>query len=493
MRPEQIKSLRLRLGLTQAEAAALCGVAPNTWARWERSEIVPKAPALKLLSILPQLAKSLQTASREEGGERGEPGEGSESNAAPHFQRPALTELAAARLVRRGNSMPSTHNIHLRGITWNHSRGFLPMVATAQRFAETHPGIEIAWEKRSLQEFADYPVEKLAETFDLLVIDHPFVGYAARHRILAPLDDNLDADFLDDQSQNSVGRSHESYFYGGHQWALAIDAATPVSSWRPDLLAQASASPPETWKELLALARRGLVAFPSIPVDSLMNFYMCCCALGEGPFKADGALIDTEAGSEALAMLRELVSLSPPEILSWNPIATYEAMARRDEIAYCPFAYGYSNYSRQGYAQNVLQFGDLCRIRGSERARTTLGGTGLAISAACRNPEIALEYARYAASPGCQKTLYVQSGGQPGHRSAWTDTEVNRSTGDFFQNTLPALDRAYLRPRYAGYIYFQDHAALAVHKFLREGGDPRPVMRELQSLYERSKESEAGA
>jgi hypothetical protein len=53
------------------------------------------------------------------------------------------------------------------------------MVATAQRFCETHPEVEIAWEKRSLQEFADYPIPKLAEQFDLLVIDHAFVGYAA--------------------------------------------------------------------------------------------------------------------------------------------------------------------------------------------------------------------------------------------------------------------------------------------------------------------------
>ncbi|HET7102107.1 MAG TPA: extracellular solute-binding protein, partial [Terriglobia bacterium] len=225
--------------------------------------------------------------------------------------------------------MLSNHNVRLRGITWNHSRGFLPMVATAQRFSETHPGVEIIWEKRSLQEFADYPVEKLAETFDLLVIDHPFAGYAARRRILVPLDEQLDADFLADQSRNSVGRSHESYFYGGHQWALAIDAATPVSAWRADLLANAKTGPPETWQELLALARRGLVAFPSIPVDSLMNFYIFCCALGEEPFTPDNVLIGAEAGSEALAMLRELVSLSPPEILSWNPIATYEAMARR--------------------------------------------------------------------------------------------------------------------------------------------------------------------
>jgi len=46
----------------------------------------------------------------------------------------------------------------LRGIAWDHTRGFVPMVATAQRFHELHPEIEIRWEKRSLQAFADAPI-----------------------------------------------------------------------------------------------------------------------------------------------------------------------------------------------------------------------------------------------------------------------------------------------------------------------------------------------
>ena len=67
----------------------------------------------------------------------------------------------------------------LRGITWNHSRGFVSVVATAQRFCEIRPEVDIIWEKRSLQEFADAPIQGLAEDYDLLVIDHPWAGYAA--------------------------------------------------------------------------------------------------------------------------------------------------------------------------------------------------------------------------------------------------------------------------------------------------------------------------
>ncbi len=123
----------------------------------------------------------------------------------------------------------------LQAITWGHTRGYTPLVAASQRFSELHPGIQIHWKQRSLQVFADSPVEKLAETYDLLIIDHPWVGCAAATGCVLPLDEYLPEAYLLDQARHSVGGSHASYFYKGHQWALAIDAATPAASYRPDL------------------------------------------------------------------------------------------------------------------------------------------------------------------------------------------------------------------------------------------------------------------
>lgn len=372
--------------------------------------------------------------------------------------------------------------ITLNGITWNHTRGYLPLVASAQRFSELHPHVDIHWHKRSLQEFADFPVDQLAENFDLLIIDHPFVGYAARHPILLPLDEHLPPEFLAEQASNSVGRSHESYAFGGHQWALAVDAATPVSSWRADLLARWQIEVPRTWDDVLALARRGLVVLPAIPIDSLMHFYMLCCGLGEEPFANGRNAVSMEVGVTALNYLRELVSLCDPACLQRNPIATYEAMISGDQFAYCPAAYGYVNYARPEYAQSPLRFGELVSLN-STHLRSTLGGTGLAISARSGNREAALAYAQFVAGPANQRGLYFVSGGQPGHRQAWLDHRVNQACDHFFARTLPTLDHAYLRPRHAGAIPFQDHAGLLVHRYLCEGGDPRAVLSEIDSLY----------
>src|SRR5581483_5527273 len=182
---------------------------------------------------------------------------------------------------RRSGTMSE---IVLNGITWGHSRGITPLLAAAQRFMELHPHVTINWKKRTLQEFADFPLEKLVNDYDLLIIDHPWVGCAAATGCVLPLEQYVPAEYMKNQLENTVGESHISYNYNNHQWAFAIDAATPAASYRADLLQQHKASVPTTWEEVIALAKDGKVAVPAIPIDILMNFYMFCIALGEAPF-----------------------------------------------------------------------------------------------------------------------------------------------------------------------------------------------------------------
>ncbi|PTR01088.1 carbohydrate ABC transporter substrate-binding protein (CUT1 family) [Mucilaginibacter yixingensis] len=380
-----------------------------------------------------------------------------------------------------------SQNILLKGITWNHSRGFVPMTATAQRFSELHPNVNITWEKRSLQQFADLSIQQLAEIYDLLVIDHPWAGFASKTKSILPFDEYLSTEFLADQAENTVGQSHESYSFDGHQWALAIDAATPVAASRPDLLAQHGVALPKTFDDLLALAKKGLVALPGIPIDSLMQYYTFCCSLGEDPCQGD-VVVSEEIGVKALKMYHELCQYIDPACFGRNPIQTYEAMTLTDEIAYCPFGYGYTNYSRDGYARKLLHFHDMITLDGKTNLRSTLGGTGLAVSSKCEHVDVAMKYAEFVASPACQIGLYTDNGGQPGHLKAWTDAANNAKTYNYFANTLPALQRAYLRPRYHGSMFFQDHAGDVVRDYLMKGGDELQVLAELNALFAESKQ-----
>ena len=60
--------------------------------------------------------------------------------------------------------------IKLKGMTWDHSRGYDPMIATSLRFSEKlNNKVAIEWDKRPLQAFADRPIEEMT--------DEPITGH----------------------------------------------------------------------------------------------------------------------------------------------------------------------------------------------------------------------------------------------------------------------------------------------------------------------------
>jgi multiple sugar transport system substrate-binding protein len=370
----------------------------------------------------------------------------------------------------------------LKGITWGHSRGITPLLAVSQRYTELNQETEIRWTKRSLQEFADFPIEKLAPDYDLLIIDHPWVGCAAATGCVIPLDDQLPPAYLQDQAANSVGNSHASYNYAGRQWALAIDAAAPAASYRKDLLEKNNCSLPGNWEQVLELADQGKVAVPAIPIDLLMNFYTFCIALGRQPFYTNDELIDRDTGLAALATMWQLYSRVDKKMFELNPIAVAELMSQVDDYWYCPFAYCYSNYSRNGFSRQLLHYANVVSYKG-QLFKTTIGGTGLSVSSYSQHKEIAIDFAEMVVSGECQRTLYVQHGGQPGHRTAWLDEEANHLTHNFFTNLLPVMDNGYTRPRYNGYLHFQDQAGIPLQNYLLGKLDAGEALQQMNRLY----------
>jgi multiple sugar transport system substrate-binding protein len=384
--------------------------------------------------------------------------------------------------------MPS---LELRGVSWDHPRGHDCMVATAEAYRAVQPDVRIEWRTRSLQEFADFPVQRLAEDYDLLVIDHPFVGFAAADGCLLPLDEVVDPAVLADQGANSVGPSHPSYQYGGHQWALATDAAGHVSAYRPDLIEEIGGLP-RTWDEVLALAQsrqgqeRAQVANPMIPVDAYCSFCTLCAAAGEPPFQEPERVVGRSTGHLVLGMLRVLREAAHPKSLKRNPPRTLDLMSTTDEIAYVPMLFGYSNYARPGFRPQLVRFTGVPTFDGGPSRGGILGGAGLAISAHTKHPEAAAAYAAYVASPEVQRGVYFAGGGQPGHRVAWLDEDVNAASSNFYKDTLDALDHAYLRPRYDGFMAVQEGSGELIHAWLAEGGSADALLDRLDELYRQS-------
>jgi multiple sugar transport system substrate-binding protein len=377
--------------------------------------------------------------------------------------------------------------IELRGITWDHPRGFDPVQATAAAYGEAHPDVRIRWERRTLRDFAERSVLDLADHYDFIVLDHPWIGAASERRCLLPLDEWLPAQFLADQASNSVGKSYESYVYGGHLWALPIDAAAQVSAYRADLLQRHRLALPSAWEQVFALARRLPaeihIAIALMPVDTWPVFVSVSNSFGEAPLQSGDQVVARHTGREALKFVQALLKVSHPGSINWNPPQLLDHMSRTDEIAYCPLLFGYSNYARPGFRPNLVHFTNIPPNRDGVPAGAILGGAGLAVSSKTRFPAEACKYAQYVASAPIQKTIYFRNAGQPGHRTAWLDVEVNESSSGFFLDTLATLDNAFLRPRYDGYIRFQDAACQVLHQFLCGGAEAEMTLERLDAAY----------
>ncbi|NPC58364.1 extracellular solute-binding protein [Caenimonas soli] len=374
--------------------------------------------------------------------------------------------------------MTNKTELALKGMTWNHPRGWRPLEACSAIWRE-RTGVKISWDRRSLQDFESFPVDQLAREYDLIVIDHPHVGQVARESCLLPLADARLAAI----AEGSVGASYPSYHWQGHQWALPIDAATQVQAWRPDRLA----APAADWLGVLELARQGQVALPLRSPHALMCLYTLTAQLG-APGRVEGPdLFDRATAVEAIARLRALLPHLDAACFDEDPIAVFERMAQKDSTIHCvPLIYGYVSYACEGFRPARIGFADMPTLDGRPPRGSALGGTGIAVSAGSAHPAQALEFALWVAGAEAQAGPYAAAGGQPGHAAAWEDGAVNAATHDFYRATRATLEGAWVRPRHDGYMPFQEAASQRLLAGLRAGEAAGAIVDDINRLFRAS-------
>ena len=366
----------------------------------------------------------------------------------------------------------------LRGMTWNHPRGWQPLEACSEIWRQ-RTGVEIRWDRRSLQDFESFPVDQLAREYDLIVIDHPHVGQVTNESCLLP----LPSERLAGIAAGTVGASFPSYTWQGQQWALPIDAATQVQAWRPDRLR----APAADWREVMDLARAGHVALPLRAPHVLMCLYTLTAQLG-APGQVGGPdLFHAEAASAAIALLRELVPHLSASCFEQDPIAVFEDMARKDSAIHCvPLIYGYVSYSCEGFRPARIGLADMPSLDGRGPQGSALGGTGIAVSARTVHPAEAVDFAIWVAGPEAQSGPYAAAGGQPGHARAWEDDTVNAATHDFYRATRRTLEGAWVRPRHDGYMPYQEAASQRLLQGLRTGEAALAIVADLNAMIRAS-------
>ena len=217
------------------------------------------------------------------------------------------------------------------------------------------------------------------------------------------------------------------------------------------------------------------------PTDCLCTFLSLTAQFGSPIAEGNKKLVDKETGLRALELMRRMRDEFHEFCLNWNPIQLYDYMCQYDDIAYSPLAFGYTNYSRKGFRNNILTFG-----AAPETHHAVLGGAGIAVSSHCTLQAEAAGYAAWLTSAGIQSTMYVTEQGQPSSLKAWKSKNANFLTHHFFSNVLDTLREAYVRPRYNGWTSFQTSLGETVHRFLKEDSDPMKIMEQLQHDYDNS-------
>ena len=368
----------------------------------------------------------------------------------------------------------------LSGITWDHPRGYEPLVASSLLYEKLF-GLKVEWEKRSLTNFGDQSLQELAERFDLLIIDHPHAGVAFETNCLFPLDRLLSNEKLMELKDQFAGPCFSSYLYKGSQWALPIDAAMQCSSLRDDLMADMKV--PRSWEEVFQLQtmleiKNLKVGMALCPTDSLCSFLSLTAQMGSPIREENEILVNRETGLRSMKLMRRMRDCFHENSLDWNPIQLYDYMSTHDDIAYAPLAFCYTNYSREGFRKNKLTY-----CNSPEIANAVLGGAGIAVSAKSKYLPEAAQYAEWITGAAIQGSVYLIEQGQPANIAVWKSDLADTVTNNFFSNTFDSLEKAYVRPRYSGWPEFQKYLGEILHDYLRNDSDPAKTLDHLQESY----------
>ena len=377
--------------------------------------------------------------------------------------------------------------IELKGIAWDHPRGYEPLIAASKEFAKQNPNVDIKWDIRSLKEFGDMPLEELTGKYDLITIDHPYMGQADADHLLLNLKDHISTGTLETHARQTVGPSFQSYHYRNRLYALPIDAAALIAAWRKDILMELGLDKlPKNREGLFAFYKKlpanKSVAWALCPTDFWCAFLTICAQDGGSNFIKDYS-INHEIGSEVLDEIKKHLEYIHPGSLNWNPIQILDKMGEEDEIIYSPYLFGYTNYSRKGYARNTVHFAN-SPVNPENNVSTILGGVGLAISSRCKKIQSAVAFVAYVASPGIQEGIYTRAAGQPGNIKAWKNKKNNELCSDFFLNTLQTMENAYVRPQHPMWNCFQEQGAELLHEGVLKNTASDRLMKQLNKLYQ---------
>ena len=359
--------------------------------------------------------------------------------------------------------MTAPDHDHLRGITWEHPRGYDCQVAAAAEY-ERRTGVRV---RVGVPVAAGSSPTRRSRTSPPATTCSSSTTRTSRWRprpgCWPPLDGAGHDEELAALAADSVGPSHATYAHGGHQYGLATDTATQVAVHRPDLLPRRRRRPgTRCW----SWPGEGRVVWPAKPIDAWSSLCTIAANRGTPVGSAPGVFLSAEDAAPVLDLLHRLADRVPAWCLSANPIQVAEALAAEsDEVwAYAPLLYGYSNYSRAGFRPHRLRYVDIpAGPRGVARARSSAAPG----SRSRAGPPTWTRRARTRCGSPRRRSSRASTttpAASPATAPSWDDDRLNADSLDFFRGTRRTIEESWVRPRTAGLHRVPGHGLALGHR-----------------------------
>jgi hypothetical protein len=117
------------------------------------------------------------------------------------------------------------------------------------------------------------------------------------------------------------------------------------------------------------------------------------------------------------------------------------------------------------------------------RPGSTLGGAGIGISRRTKISEGLIAYLTWLLNEQTQTEFLTAFDGQPSLLPAWIDPGVNRRWNDFYQDTAETVKQAWVRPRYPGYVQFQNEGSEILRESLCDKISAAEILPRLEECF----------
>jgi multiple sugar transport system substrate-binding protein len=300
--------------------------------------------------------------------------------------------------------------------------------------------------------------------FDLVYLDVTWTPKFAAAGWLVALDDRISPE----ERQGFLPAALQAGSFRGHLYRVPVRTDVGLLFYRSDWLIEAGLDPPETFDDLIRIARalqdppqRWGFVWQGKQYEGLICVFLEVLT-GYGGFWVDPVTLEVGLDRPpALAALTFLARCRGEAAVSPPGVSTYQ-----EEESRRLFQDGRAVFLRNWPYTWRLAQSEESPLRGRVGVRSmvstpegrpagTLGGWGLGLSAFSRNPDLAMEFMRYAVSTESQRLLCRDTGYAPARTASYHDP-VLLAANPFLSELEAAHRNAVARPAIPDYSLASD-------------------------------------